>query len=54
MTGKEEYNQYRHDRRMCVDEGLDGSALFLSAIIILGNFLLLLGIGKILIYAVII
>ena len=54
VTGKWEYNQYRHDRRVCVDEGLDGSALFLSAIIILINFLLLSGIDKMLIYAVII
>ena len=38
---------------MCVDEGLDGSALFPSAIIILVYFLLLLVIGKILSYAVI-
>ena len=53
VTGKWEYNQYRHDRHVCVDEGLDGSVLFPSAIIIL-LFLLLLGIGKILIYAVII
>ena len=37
---------------MCIDEGLDGSALFSWAIIILVILLLLLGIGKILIYAV--
>ena len=55
VTGKWEYNQYRHDRRECVDEGLDGSALLPSAIIILVIFLLYLGIGKILIiYAFII
>ena len=38
---------------MCVDEGLDESALLPSAIIILVISLFLLGIGKILIYAVI-
>ena len=41
---------------MCVDEGLDGSAPFLSVIIIIiqvSHFFLLLGIGKILIYPVI-
>ena len=53
-VGKWEYNQYCHDPRVCVDEGLDGSALFPSAIIILVNILLLLAIVKILIYAVII
>ena len=40
--------------RVCIDEGLDGSPLFPLTIIILVNFLLLLGIGKILIYAVMI
>ena len=40
-------------RRVCVDKGMEGSALP-SAIIILVIFLLLLGIGKILIYVVIV
>ena len=54
VTGKWQYNQYRHDRRVCLNEVLNGSALSPSASIILVNFLLLPGIGKILIYAVII
>ena len=54
MTGKWQYNQYRHDPRVCLNEVLNGSALSPSASNILVNFLLLPGIGKILIYAVII